>query len=391
MEAPSVLCVVTALVLTGCGARGHADSTHATRGDARTYVLTPRDLGRGYRVGDDSGCGQFSPEETSEEFTTFVLDTKPTGCTLEINYIWGGPRATVVPRGVTSAVAVFRDESDARRGMELRKELIDFMVPASSRNFVELPDFGHDAVSFDDGGYDVPPGAGVFWRDGKLLAAVFATGGVTAEDAPRVALKLARMQQERIEHPKPPPPASDDDEELPLDDPQLDAPVYWLGREFKPGGGLPSLHFSDAHTYGGSGGEPTFTAELDYGNEDARKTYGVKILVFTPQAFKGFEQSVLGRLVRDTPCSEATEIKLSNGRAIIWGGFAKPTKPPCPHQPYDRYFAHVFLRGAVVTVNAPFCLYPCLEISGGTADPYNTPRGLEAIARSLRVRIVASR
>jgi hypothetical protein len=389
MRAPWVFfSIVVALAAggsTACG-EGSSGGREYNRGDARLYVLAPSDLGRGYEYGDDSACGSFSPEEESERFTDFVADTRPAGCTAELQYIWGGTRTTVVPRGVRSGAIVFDDEKDARRGMDVRDDLIRFVTAESPREFSELSGFGREAVLFRNGGFDVPAGAGVLWRNGNMLAVVFAGGvGLRAEQAQEVAVSLARKQQARIEDRKPAPPQKDDPV-LALDDPQLDAPVYWLGREFEPGGGLPSLGFSGAHTYGGSGGEPTFTAELDYGAEDARKTYGLKLEVFTPSAFEGFSRSLLGRLVRGTRCAQATRIELPEGRAVIWGGFAKPTSPPCPGKAYDRYFAHVFLEGAVVTVNHPWCIYPCLSNPRGTADPYNTPRGLEAVARALKPR-----
>lgn len=385
MRACAALCLSTALMVTGCGARGDAGATHVERKDGRMYVLAPSDLGRGYRVGDDSGCGQVSPEESSEEFAKFVLDTRPSGCVNEINYIWGGARAKVVPRAVSSAVAIFDDESDARRGMEVRKELIDFMVPASSRGFVELPEFGHDAVSFRDGGYDVPPGAGVFWRNGNLLAVAFAGGpGMTSDEAAEAALELARMQQDRIEHPRTSPPETDDDVELPLDDPTLDVPVWWLGRSFEPGGGLPALRFARAHAGAGEA-ELGFSMEMDYG-ASSRETYGVKLWVFHPDAFEKFKHGVLAGLVAGVPCASATKLEIPEGHAVIWAGFAKPTREPCPKRPPDRYVAYVYLKGAVVTVNQPWCIYPCSAPLTGTPDPYNSQRGVAVIAKGLRVR-----
>jgi hypothetical protein len=389
MRAPSALfSTVVALAAgasTACG-EGSSGGREFERGDARLYVLAPSDLGRGYEYGDDSACGSFSPEDESEKFTDFVAETRPAGCTAELQYIWGGARTTVVPRAVRSGAVVFDDEKDARRGMDVRDDLIEFVTAESPRRYSEVPDFGHEAVLFRNGGFDVPPGAGVLWRNDNMLAVVFAGGaGLDVEKASKVAISLAREQQARIDDPKPAPP-QEDDPELPLDDPQLDAPVYWLGRQFEPGGGLPSLGFSNAHSYGGSGGEPTFTAELDYGAENARRTYGLKLAVYTPSAFEGFSRSLLGRLVRGTGCAEASTIDLPKGRAVIWGGFAKPTRPPCPRKPYDRYFAHVFFDGAVVTINHPWCVYPCLANPQGAADPYNTPRGLEAVARALKPR-----
>jgi hypothetical protein len=218
-----------------------------------------------------------------------------------------------------------------------------------------------------------------------MVAVVFAGGeGMTLEQAPKVALDLARKQQVRIEHPSAEAPNNKMDPELPLNDPSLDVPVYWLGREFRPSA-LPELHLASTANYPGSNGVPGgFTAELDYGSAD-RKTYGIKLWVFRPDAFEKFKHGVIGRIVGDAPCAKATKLDVPGGRAVIWGGFAKPARPPCPSRPYDRYVPYVYLKGAVVTVNHPWCIYPC-----GTplkaSDPYNTARGIAAIAKALRIR-----
>jgi hypothetical protein len=366
---------------------GDAGGEHFERQDVRSLVLAPRDLWRGYALGDDTACGRFHLEEASETFTNFVRETDPVGCAVEVVYIWGGGRTKAVPRAVDSGAIVVDNTGDARRGMELREDLIRFVSGESPRDFEEVPAFGHEAVQFRNGGFDIQSGAGVIWRNGNMIAVVFASGaGLRPEKAPDVALALARKQQRRIENPTPPTSDTVEDTELPLEDPSLDAPIYWLGRAFHPEGNLPSLSFSKAHTYGGSGGEPAFTAEIDYGVEDAGKTYGVKLEVFRPDSFEKFKRTIIGRFVRDTPCATATKVRLSRGHATVWAGFAKPARPPCPGKPYDRYFAHVFLNGAVVTVNHPLCYYPCRANPRGRADPYNTPRGLIAVAQGLRRR-----
>jgi hypothetical protein len=385
MRRAGLLGAAVALVLVAACARD--SSAQFERRDVQSLVLAPSDLGAGYTYGDDTGCGRFFPEGASKEFTDFVADADPVACAIELNYIWGGVRTKVVPRGVDSGAVVFDDEADARRGLELRKELSEFITGESPRDFEALNDFGHEAVRFRSGGFDVPPGAGVIWRNGNMIAVVFAGGeGLTAKNAPDAAVALARKQQRRIEDPTPPSRDRIAEAELPLEDPALDAPVYWLGRTFDPGGGLLPVTFAKAYTYGGSGGEPSFTAEIDYAAADASKSSGVKLWVFRRDSFEGFERSVIGRFVRDTPCAEETKVSVPGGHAVVWGGFAKPTRQPCPARPYDRYFAHVFLEGAVVTINHPLCYYPCRANPRGTGDVYNTPRGLTAIARGLRVR-----
>lgn len=389
MRRAAACCLAAALGvggLTACGSgTGAAGSESFERSDAAKLILGPKDLGRGYAIGDDSGCGQISPEGSSERFATFVLAARPEACANEINHIWGGFRTTVVPRSVESTVAVFDSDADARRGMELRGELIRFLVGESPREFEELEEFGHDALGFGNGGYDVPPGAGVIWRNGNALAVVFAGGlGMTAERASKEALELARKQQERIEHPEEKQTEQRMDPELPLDDPTLDVPVWWLGRTFDPGGDLPALTFASAHA-GTGDGELGFSLELDYGAA-GRDTWGVKLWVFRPDAFEVWKRGVLADMVAGVPCASSTKLELAGGQAVIWEGFAKPTGPPCPSRPHDRFVAYVYVKGAVVTVNQPWCLYPCSSPLTGTPDPYNTARGLAAVAKGLQVR-----
>ena len=302
----------------------------------------------------------------------------------EIAYIWGGRRATVFPRVVESSVAIFDDEDDARQATTFRAELIRFMVGTSSpRGFEPLPGFGHDAVRFrSSGDNDVPAEAGVIWRNGNLLAIVLAGGeGMTRSYADDKAVELAVRQQKRIESPRAQEPPEKRDVELPLDDPTLDVPVYWLGRTFEPGGGLPALELGSAWA-GSAPPELGWTAEMDYG---ARKPLSVvKISVFSPAAFETFERGVLGRQVIGARCAESTEQKVPGGHAVIWRGFAKPVDGACPNRPYDRYVAYVYLEDAVVSINQPWCIYPCASPLAG--NPYNTERGVAVIAKSLRVR-----
>jgi hypothetical protein len=128
-----------------------------------------------------------------------------------------------------------------------------------------------------------------------------------------------------------------------------------------------------------------FTAQLDYGGDD-RTTYGIELWVFRPAAFQKFEHGPIGRSVTGAPCAMATKLDIPGGRAVIWGLFAKPTRPPCPNRPYDRYVEYVYLKGAVVTVNHPWGIYPAGTPLLKASDPYNTPRGIAEIAKALRIR-----
>ena len=68
---------------------------------------------------------------------------------------------------------------------------------------------------------------------------------------------------------------------------------------------------------------------------------------------------------------------------MIYGGYSDPPSR-CRERAPDRYFAHVFLDGVVVTVNVPFCF--CRDLNRPRDDPYDTGAGMKAVAEGLRLR-----
>lgn len=375
-----LLVSLLAVAAASCGGEAGNDATFE-RADAKKLVLGPRDLGRGYTYGDDSFCGGFSPESMSEEFTDFVRETNPVGCGAELQYVFGSGRTTGVARGVTSGAVVFDDPADARRGLELRDDLIRFVTAESPRGFSDVPDLGDEAVAFQNAGFDVTPGAGVLWRNGNMLAVLFAGGtGIGREKAQEIAMALARKQQMRIENPAPAVETTEDDRDLELDDPELEIPVYWLGKEFDPPGDLPSLELYKGRSYPGGGrAELGFSADLDYEG-------GVTLNLWQPAAWERAKRGLPGRLVWADGCTRSTELRLPKGRAVVYAGYAKPSEPPCPGRPPDRFLAHAYLGGVLVRVNPVLCLYPCGARPTGPRDPYNSREGMEAVLRGLRLR-----
>jgi hypothetical protein len=61
--------------------------------------------------------------------------------------------------------------------------------------------------------------------------------------------------------------------------------------------------------------------------------------------------------------------------------------PPkrCGRRAPDRYFARVFVNGAVVTVNVPHCSL-CVDREDGPRDPYNTPAGIRTAVEAIHLR-----
>jgi len=89
----------------------------------------------------------------------------------------------------------------------------------------------------------------LLWRSGNTIATIMVIGD-SFTDIDDAAVELARRQQEHIRHPTRYTLAERFDGEVPLDDPAIDVPVYWLGRNFHPGGGLPDNRLFDSYFTG---------------------------------------------------------------------------------------------------------------------------------------------
>ena len=88
------------------------------------------------------------------------------------------------------------------------------------------------------------------------------------------------------------------------------------------------------------------------------------------------------RLVWTARCTKATRDSLPTGYAVLFSGHTRHQKR-CGRRP-DRFLAHVYLPGTVVSVNVPNCR-ACIERGRG-ADRWNSLRGMRAIVKGLRIR-----
>jgi hypothetical protein len=357
--------LLVALALAGCGGKS-GDSGSPKLSDPEQAMLRVADLPAGYVQSGDYGCGPFiSTEGASPRIDEFLRETRPRGCAAEFHSAWRD-------RGsVRSAVFSFDTSEDASRGWALREELfLRFgAVSISEESAADRP--GEDAVHFNSEGIN-EPGAGVAWRDGRVLAVVYEEG-LGGEKGRRFAAELARKQDSRIQSPEPVP-DSDRGREVGLDDPSIAVPVYWLGREFEPAG-LPRLELYEGVHLAGEDG-PGNDVKIDYQGERA----AVHLDLWRPAAWERFKTTRLGRMVWDSPCARRSALRVDGGRATIYGGYGAGG---CPRSQPDHWLAHVFLDGVVLTVNMPYC-YACAGRSAD--DPYNSRRGMEAIVRGLRRR-----
>jgi hypothetical protein len=166
---------------------------------------------------------------------------------------------------------------------------------------------------------------------------------------------------------------------VPLDNPQLGVPVYWLGERFDPPGPLPAVTVDETFGPIGRFGGPGWRAQIDY---SASGMGGhVMLGLWTTRAFERFKRSRAGRPVRPQRCGTSEHVDVPTGRGVIKARYARPPKR-CGRRAPDRYFGVLRIDDAVVTVDVPFCLM-CVARPG---DPYNTRAGVTAVLQALEPR-----
>ena len=351
----------------GGGAHG------ARRIDPHAALLRAGDMPRGYREGDDTGCGVASSEE-ADELASLFAEERPQACVIELRRVWATASG---PPSVTSAAYVFHGVSGAKRGFRARRLLLQYNVGLSEGS-EQTARLGSEARLVRGRGLN-HPAAALVWRSGSVVAVL-----MTEPADVHATRALAQRQQRRIEGTARPP-RRVDTVTLALDDPSLKLPVYWLGRSFDPPGALPKLRLADATLLTSSSG-PGDTVKLDYGVVAGSPTAGVTLDLWRPGAWRRFRRTLLGRLVWDSACASKTSLRLRQGHAEIFQGYGtpRPLRPPCPERSHDRTIAHVYLPGAVVAVDMPYC-YMCAAALP-RRSPFETVAGMTAIARSLTLR-----
>jgi hypothetical protein len=217
-------------------------------------------------------------------------------------------------------------------------------------------------------------GSLLLWRHGKVIAGVEAGGGRPAAND-RHALHFAQIQQRRLEAPSPYLASEMDDDEVPLDDPALKLPIYWLGSSFQPGSGLPATSFYGAEVFTGpEEAPPGQKLRIDYDQ--------FELSAWTRRGWKKFQRSIPGLTNLKDPCAERTEVELEGGRAIVYAGY-RDLSGYCPDSPPESYWAVAFLGRMAIGVDLTLC-GECFE--RGFGGPYESLEGMTAILRGLVLR-----
>lgn len=218
------------------------------------------------------------------------------------------------------------------------------------------------------------------WRSADALAVVM-TAGAPFTDLGRFAAEFAERQEAHIEKPTRYALAERFDGEVPLDDPAINLPVYWLGRNFRPGNGLPPNRLFQSGFLGEAipeenlrfGSEaPVPPLEVDYEN--------IWLKTWTPATWNVFAKSKTGRVVTTWKCTRTRTVAIAGGSATIFAGYDKDFKR-CPKRAPDVFNAWVEVGGVTVVVNSP----PAPDFIE-KVNPYGSFEGMEAIVGALKLR-----
>jgi len=200
-----------------------------------------------------------------------------------------------------------------------------------------------------------------------------------------------------------------EEERRKLERADLQTPVYWLGRSFDPGNGLPLLGDLYVNDYGprpSRGDEPNIQLGLAY-----RGAGGfVRLDLFPPGDWEEFKARLGGNFPWSW-CGSSREFSIGDASVTILGAHESfpyregaglvqpgsepprgtppaPTLPPlvtlpCPDTPRDRFMAEVRFPDATVVING--------TLSYGGQDGrafgvFDDDSALEAVARGLKLR-----
>lgn len=355
-------------------------------------VLRLHDLPPGYVFGNDSPCRPLEPlparistNRPERRYSNWIVEHRPVVCNEEFEQVFKVPSLGPAPPQVEAAIISTPSEEASASGFELLTALIQFeedseTAPIPPSGIPALLSRSEDAV--DESRTD-RPGSSLHWPHGKLIAIVGAAGLDPLRND-QAALRFAQIQQQRIEAPTPYTEAERDDAEVQLDDPGLKLSVYWAGSSFVPGRGLPAADLLNAFPTG-RGVAPWYRFRRGPPGAKLRLLYdGFDLDAWTRQGWKRSQRSVFRRLDRRGRgrCARTTEVELERGRAIIYADYARRRGGACPQGPPDRHWAIARIGDVVIGVNLGICPL-CQDWSEG---PYNSLRGMKAIARALVVR-----
>ena len=378
--------LLLALIVTSIAqSADNAAAAKAKPADPKQVVLRLHDLPPGYEIENDGACDDSEAEATTSEegpppaLLEWLSRHDFRGCSVEYERLYPTSGQGPNPRLVeTSAITVATDAAIAE-GFAIFARLQRNSSPYEPSKEVASPEIVGDATRlFHTANYEGRngPGSLVLWRSGHVLAMMQVAGNRQAAND-RIALLLAHRQQARIEQPQPYTEEEFDDSLVPLENPAIRFPVYWLGKTFQPGEGLPESELAEA--FGPRPGPPWERLELWYAGSPALSTW-------TLRGWERFRKIPYGRMVWTWPCARSWTLQIPEGHAVIYNGYGRKFRT-CPRKASRLYLAHVYIGRMVLGVNLPLCEF-CLKMNpfGREEGPYSSLKGMKAIARGLHLR-----
>jgi hypothetical protein len=353
-------------------------SKHVVEPEAMSMNLTLRlvDLAPGYVVTSDYEVGSDGACYRSVDHTrgTPEAEHPHVECKIAFGDNWRPP-GTSRPRTVESATLRFDDVAGATAGFGARRDFAYNLFEESGvRSTERIPASG---LGDDARVWSWATGTIVVWRSGHVVSFI-RTIGDSQGAIEQAALDLAPRQQVRIAQPAPLLPSDNDDSEVALNSPRLEVDIRWLGRHFKPGGGLPALDIFDSSWLYSRDEGPDWSANVLY----VGKGGVTSLSLWKPRAWRHYKRGAIGRRVFGSSCTKPKRVKLARGRAILRSTKDRRRKP-CSRSSGNHFFATVHFKDLVATINTPDCVF-CVR--GGDYGAFNSADAMRALVRGLQTR-----
>jgi hypothetical protein len=365
--------------------------------DQSRMLLRLGDLPLGYlnfelqeEQGDEVFCSPLThPDDTPPRMARFILRYHPRGCIGAYGRLYSLPGEEPGPLATGTGVLALGSDRAADAGWAVVPEILGRLLGDRPPKEVEAKErVGRATRLFHARFKDQASGTRshlgsvtsfLVWRSGNTLAVIEVFGTeVAAND--RVAAALARLQQARIERSGRYTRSERFDGEVPLDDPALDLPVYWLGRNFRPGGGLPDNRLFDSGFSGRASEETVRPFREGPGSPLFIRYENIRLATWTPATWGVFARSETAAAITSWRCTKTRVVALPGGEATIFGGYRRDFAR-CPKEAPQAFTAWVDVAGVKIVVNGP----PAPDFIE-TVNPYGSFEGMEAIVRGLTPR-----
>jgi hypothetical protein len=393
-----MLVLVAAVLAAACAGTllllGSADAARQRSTNPTWLILRLSDLSLGYlnveleeEQGDHVYCSRLThPEDTPPRMGRFVDRFHPRGCLGGYTLLYTPEGQEEGPELIGTGTLPLRSDAAADAGWKVVPEMLGRLLSKPPHEVKATERVGEATRLFHVKAPRIlnsPGGRETFlvWRSRNTLAAVMVIGDSFAR-IDREAAALARLQDGHIRKPSRYTLAERFDGEVPLDDPKVNLPVYWLGRNFRPGGQLPDNRLFDSyftgkasretHTKFGGAEAPGAPLNIRYAN--------IRLATWSAANWHVFADSESGKAMTAWKCTRTRTIPLAEGSATIFGAYKEDYKR-CPKGEPKAFTAWVDVGGVKLVVNPP----PAPDFIE-TVNPYGSFAGMEAILHSLTLR-----